>query len=92
MVRTAVFDATDRREYERELLRAKERPRRPRPARSWRDPQQTLIPRPAGVPGLEVAAATGRPARAEVGGDFYDVFQVADDDWVVVSATSAARA
>jgi phosphoserine phosphatase RsbU/P len=37
------------------------------------------------VPGLDVAAGF-RPAGtgAEVGGDFYDVFQIADDDWVVV--------
>ena len=48
--------------------------------------QQTLIPpSPPLVPGLEVAAVY-RPAGTgeEVGGDFYDVFQVAEDDWVVV--------
>lgn len=48
--------------------------------------QQTLIPpTPPHVPGRDVAAAY-RPAGdgAHVGGDFYDVFQVSTDDWVVV--------
>ena len=46
--------------------------------------QQTLIP-PAlpSVPGLDVAAAY-HPAQGEVGGDFYDVFEVADGDWCIV--------
>ena len=37
------------------------------------------------MPGLDVAAAY-RPAGAgdEVGGDFYDVFEIGPDDWVVV--------
>jgi phosphoserine phosphatase RsbU/P len=87
IVRIAVFDATDRREYERELLHAKERAEASEArARSLaRTLQQTLIPpTPPSVPGLDVAARY-RPAGdgAEVGGDFYDVFQVGDDDWVV---------
>jgi sigma-B regulation protein RsbU (phosphoserine phosphatase) len=87
VVRTAVFDATERREYERELVRAKERAEESeRQARLLaRTLQQTLIPpTPPAIPGLEVATAY-RPAGAgeEVGGDFYDVFQVADADWVV---------
>lgn len=46
--------------------------------------QQTLIPpAPPSVPGLDVAAAY-QPAQGEVGGDFYDVFEVAADDWCVV--------
>lgn len=46
--------------------------------------QQTLIPaEPPAVPGLDVAAAY-HPAQGEVGGDFYDVFEVAADDWCVV--------
>jgi PAS domain-containing protein/anti-sigma regulatory factor (Ser/Thr protein kinase) len=46
--------------------------------------QQTLIPpEPPSVPGLDVAAAY-HPAQGEVGGDFYDVFEVAADDWCVV--------
>ena len=88
VVRVVVFDATDRRAYERELLRAKERAEASEArARSLAETlQQTLIPPlPPQVPGLDVAAAY-RPAGQghEVGGDFYDVFQVGVDDWVVV--------
>ncbi|MEY2469791.1 MAG: phosphoserine phosphatase RsbU/P, partial [Actinomycetota bacterium] len=44
----------------------------------------TLIPpAPPSVPGLDVAAAY-HPAQGEVGGDFYDVFEVADGDWCIV--------
>jgi sigma-B regulation protein RsbU (phosphoserine phosphatase) len=44
-----------------------------------------IPPVPPAIPHLDVAAGY-RPAGAgdEVGGDFYDVFQVGDDDWVVV--------
>lgn len=88
VVRAAVFDATERREYERELLRAKERAEESeeRATALARTLQQTLIPPvPPQVPGLDIAAAY-RPAGsgAEVGGDFYDVFQLAEDDWVAV--------
>ena len=42
--------------------------------------QQTLIPpSPPRVPGLDVAAVY-QPAVGEVGGDFYDVFEVAEGD------------
>jgi sigma-B regulation protein RsbU (phosphoserine phosphatase) len=87
VVRTAIFDATERREYELELLRAKQRAEESeREARVLaRTLQQTLIPpTPPVIEGLEVAAAY-RPAGTgeQVGGDFYDVFQVGDDDWVV---------
>jgi sigma-B regulation protein RsbU (phosphoserine phosphatase) len=86
-VRIAVFDATERRGYERELLEAKNRAEASeREARTLaRTLQQTLIPpSPPAVPGLELAAAY-HPAGhgAEVGGDFYDVFRVGADDWVV---------
>jgi sigma-B regulation protein RsbU (phosphoserine phosphatase) len=88
VTRIVLFDATERREYERELLRAKQRAEESEArARSLaRTLQQTLIPpEPPSVPGLVVNAAY-RPAGAgeEVGGDFYDIFQIADDDWVVV--------
>ncbi|HET6561892.1 MAG TPA: SpoIIE family protein phosphatase [Marmoricola sp.] len=88
VVRVALFDATERREYERELLREKDRAEESeaRARALARTLQQTLIPpSPPHVPGLDVAAVY-RPAGTgeEVGGDFYDVFQVADDDWVVV--------
>ena len=88
VVRIALFDATERREYERELLRAKQRAEESevRSHALARTLQETLIPpTPPDVPGLDVAAVY-RPAGdgSEVGGDFYDVFQVAQDDWVVV--------
>jgi sigma-B regulation protein RsbU (phosphoserine phosphatase) len=88
VVRTAVFDATERREYERELLRAKQRAEesQARATSMARALQRTLIPpAPPQIPGLDVAAAY-RPAGTgdEVGGDFYDIFPVATGDWVVV--------
>lgn len=87
VVRAAVFDATHRREYERELLRAKQRAEESeeRARVLARTLQQMLLP-PADpvVPGLDVASAY-RPARAgdEVGGDFYDIFEIGAGDWVV---------
>lgn len=87
VVRTAVFEATERRRYEEELLRAKQRAEESeaRARLLVRTLQQTLIPsEPPEIPGLDVAARY-RPARTgdEVGGDFYDVFQVGPGDWVV---------
>ena len=86
--RTSVFDARQRRQYEQELLRARHRAEESE-SRA-RDLAQTLQesfipPIPAAIPGLDVGAAY-RPAGTgdEVGGDFYDVFATADDDWVVV--------
>jgi sigma-B regulation protein RsbU (phosphoserine phosphatase) len=86
VIRTAVFDATERREYERELLRAKQRAEESeaQARRLARMLQETLIPpAPPHVPDLDVAAAY-RPAGSgdEVGGDFYDVFEVGDGEWV----------
>jgi sigma-B regulation protein RsbU (phosphoserine phosphatase) len=87
VVRVAVFDATHRREYERELLRAKERAEasEARARLLARTLQASLVPpAPPVVPGLDVTA-TYRPAGdgSEVGGDLYDVFELADGDWVV---------
>lgn len=87
VIRTAVFDARQRREYERELLRAKQRAEESeaRATTLARTLQQTLIPpTPPAIPNLDVAAAY-RPAGdgSEVGGDFYDVFQIGTGDWVV---------
>jgi phosphoserine phosphatase RsbU/P len=86
-VRIAVFDATHRREYERELLRAKQQAEQSerRAQALARTLQSTLIPpSPPSLPGLDVTAAY-RPAGngEEVGGDFYDVFEIAEGDWVV---------
>jgi sigma-B regulation protein RsbU (phosphoserine phosphatase) len=87
VVRIAVFDATHRREYERELLRAKQRAEQSETrARALAQTlQSTLIPpSPPLLPGLDVSAAY-RPAGdgQEVGGDFYDIFQISAGDWVV---------
>jgi phosphoserine phosphatase RsbU/P len=88
VIRTSVFDATDRREYERELVRARERAERSeeRARVLAQTLQSSLIPPsvPA-IPGLDVAAAY-RPAGTgdEVGGDFYDVFETGEGDWAVV--------
>ena len=86
-IRAAVFEAKDRRRYETDLLlavRATEEARRVA-AELAETLQQTLIPpTPARIEGLEVAAAY-RPAGdgSEVGGDFYDVFQVGEHEWVL---------
>lgn len=88
VIRTAVFDATERRAYERELVEAKERAERSEARASLiaRTLQYTLLPHSAPeIPGLDVAASY-RPAGAgdEIGGDFYDVFEAAPDDWIVM--------
>src|SRR6185312_12851732 len=83
----AVFDATERRAYERELLRAKRRAEESEAHATdlARTLQQTLIPpAPPEIPELDIAAAY-RPAGAgdEVGGDFYDIFELASGSWVI---------
>lgn len=83
--RVAVFDARERRRYERELLAAKERAEssEARARELVRTLQQTLIPpTEPQVPGLQVATAY-RPGTDGllVGGDFYDVFPIGTDDW-----------
>ena len=87
VVRTAIFDATERRAYERELLAAKQRAEESeRRARLLaRTLQQTFLPlAPPTLPGLELAGAYRAAGTGEeVGGDFYDVFQAGPEDWVV---------
>lgn len=85
--RVAVFDATERRHYEQELLAAKRRAEESeqRSAELARTLQETLMPpRNPLIGGLAVATAY-RPAGdgREIGGDFYDVFELAHHDWVV---------
>ena len=87
VIRTAAFDATERRRYEQEVLAAKRRAEESeaRAIELAQTLQQTLIPpSPPHIPGLDVAAVY-RPAGdgRHVGGDFYDVFQISTDDWVV---------
>jgi sigma-B regulation protein RsbU (phosphoserine phosphatase) len=86
-IRSAVFDARERRTYERELLVAKQRAEEAevRASSLARTLQESLIPPIAPqIPEFEVAAVY-RPAGLgdEVGGDFYDIFQIADDHWIV---------
>jgi serine phosphatase RsbU (regulator of sigma subunit) len=55
--------------------------------------QRTLLPPqlPA-VPGVELAATYRSAGRGEdIGGDFYDVFSLADDDWVLVIGDVCGR-
>jgi sigma-B regulation protein RsbU (phosphoserine phosphatase) len=87
-IRTVVFEARDRRQYERELVRAKQQAEaaEARAMALARTLQQTLIPpAPPTIPQLDVAAEY-RPAGdgTEVGGDFYDIFQLGTDEWVIV--------
>ncbi len=86
--RTVVFGATDRRRYEQELLRARraaEAAEQTSRALAHTLQQSFIPPSMPQVRGLELAGAY-RPAGdgTEVGGDFYDVFQVNDGEWVVV--------
>ena len=88
MIRTTVFDATDRRRYEAELLHARQEAERSegRARLLAQTLQASLIPpAPPSIPGLDVAAVY-RPAGdgTLVGGDFYDVFSTARDDWAIV--------
>jgi sigma-B regulation protein RsbU (phosphoserine phosphatase) len=87
VVRVVLIDATERRQYENELLVAKrhaEESESRAQSLAW-TLQQTLIPpSPPQIPGLDIGAVY-RPAGngEEVGGDFYDVFEIGTDDWVV---------
>jgi phosphoserine phosphatase RsbU/P len=88
LVRTAVFDATERRAYEEELLIARRRAEESEAKATAlaRTLQATFLP-PAIVspPGLDVGGAY-RPAGdgSEVGGDFYDVFETGRGTWAIV--------
>ena len=87
-IRLALFPATERRRYERELVEARKQAEaaEQRATTMAQTLQRTLIPpAPVAVPGLDVAAVY-RPAGQgdEVGGDFYDVFEVSEGDWVAV--------
>lgn len=88
MIRTTVFDATDRRKYEHELLRAREESRaaEERAMALAQTLQQSLIPpEPPHIPGLDVGAAYHPVGRGlDVGGDFYDVFEIAGGVWGVI--------
>ncbi|MFJ5986239.1 SpoIIE family protein phosphatase [Lentzea sp. NPDC092896] len=84
LIRTTVFDAGDRRSYEQELLRAlqeaeQERDRVQLLATTL---QRTLLPPSLpDIPGMDVAAYYHPASADEVGGDFYDLFPLADGTW-----------
>lgn len=88
LIRTTVFDATDRRSYETELLRARraaEEARRQAEAdrQQLREAlavlQQSLLPASLPtVPGVESAAYYHTASSMELGGDFYDLFPLGD--------------
>lgn len=87
LIDVAVFAARDRRTYEEELLLARQRAERSEEqARVLATTlQRSLIPPSLpSIPNLDLGAAY-RPAGegAEVGGDFYDIFQVSADDWLI---------
>lgn len=87
-IRVVVLEARDRRRYETDLLESMRTIEAARQvaAELAETLQRTLIPpTPPTVDGLAIAAAY-RPAGdgREVGGDFYDVFQVADHEWLAV--------
>ncbi|MHB9755563.1 SpoIIE family protein phosphatase [Streptomyces sp. BYX5S] len=86
LIRTTLFDATDRRSYESELLRARraaeEAARRAEADRARLQEalaalQRSLLPStlPA-LPGMEAAAYYHTASPDRLGGDFYDVFPV----------------
>jgi sigma-B regulation protein RsbU (phosphoserine phosphatase) len=84
LIRTTIFDARDRRAYERELLRARQEAEheRERLQRLVTTLQRSLLP-PAlpAVPGLEAAAHYRIASLDQVGGDFYDLFPLSRDRW-----------
>ena len=88
IVRTVLFDARERRSYERELVEARRRAEESEArARALAQTLQStfLPPTELAIPGLDVAGAY-RPAGdgSEVGGDFYDVFETGRGTHAVV--------
>ncbi|MFF7857399.1 SpoIIE family protein phosphatase [Streptomyces sp. NPDC007904] len=89
LIRTTVFDATDRRSYERELLRARraaDEARRQAEADRERLRealtvlQQSLLPATLpDIPGMESAGHYHTASTMQLGGDFYDLFPLDDD-------------
>jgi sigma-B regulation protein RsbU (phosphoserine phosphatase) len=88
VVRIALFDATERRSYERELLAARER------ADALARILQTSLLPPTIIqpPGLEIGASF-RPSGdgSTVGGDFYDVFETGDGRVALVLGDVAGK-
>ena len=88
VVRTVLFDSSERLAYERELIAARRRAQESEArARVLAETLQRsfLPPAISAVPGLDIGGAY-RPAGdgSEVGGDFYDVFQTGPQTWGIV--------
>ena len=91
LIRTTIFDARQRRAYERELLRARQQAdaerevveqERARLQRLTETLQRTLLPPvlPT-VPGIDTAAHYHVATHEHVGGDFYDLFPLTTNQW-----------
>jgi len=83
-VRIIVFDASERRSYEQELLSARQAADRDRGrlAQLVRSLQESLLPAVLPVPpGTQTAAYYRMASADEVGGDFYDLFPLPRDRW-----------
>ncbi len=88
LIRTALFDATERRQYELELVQARRRAEESeaRAQLLTTTLQESLVPPSTpDIPGLDVVAAY-RPASTgvELGGDFSDVFEMPGRSWAIV--------
>lgn len=83
-LRIAIQDASERRSYERELLETRRRADRERERAQVLAAtlQRSLIPPTLSPPrGLTAAAHYHNASRDDVGGDFYDLFPMAEDRW-----------
>lgn len=84
LIRTILFEAGDRRAYERELLSARRSAERERERLQHlvAGLQRSLLPAELpSPPGLETAAHYHMASRDEVGGDFYDLFPLSGGRW-----------
>ncbi|GAB3007905.1 SpoIIE family protein phosphatase [Amycolatopsis acidiphila] len=84
VIRTTIFDARDRRAYERELLRARQDAdrERDRVLQLATTLQRTLLPPVlTAPPGMAVDAYYHHASPYQVGGDFYDLFPLAGGRW-----------
>jgi len=84
LIRTTVFDARERRAYEQELLRARQRADQDRERLRLlvTGLQRSLLPATLAVPpGMATSALYHMASPDEVGGDFYDLFPLGGDRW-----------
>ena len=88
VVRTTIFDATDRRQYERELVAARDRDR----DIALELQRSLLTGAPPSDPRLGIDVAYRTAVRGtEVGGDWYDAFGIDDDRVAVVVGDVVGR-